>query len=96
MISILFVLLFSMCFLSELNFFVLGSATQQGKFPWYGERCASTMATTYSSGSFMDEKIVSFKIEYSLNKIVLNLTLHQNDFVLVLIHVFKYLCKGNN
>ena len=36
-----------------------GSATQQGKFPWYGEKCASTMATTYSSGSYADQKIVS-------------------------------------
>ena len=35
-----------------------GSATQQGKFPWYGEKCASTMATTYSSGSYADQKIV--------------------------------------
>ena len=37
----------------------IGSATQQGKFPWYGEKCASTMATTYSSGSYADQKIVS-------------------------------------
>ena len=39
----------------------VGSATQQGKFPWYGEKCASTMSSTYSSGSFVDQKIVSIK-----------------------------------
>ncbi|KAG1681897.1 Neuroendocrine convertase 1 [Nymphon striatum] len=35
----------------------IGSASQQGRFPWYGEMCASTMASTYSSGAYSDQKI---------------------------------------
>jgi len=40
----------------------IGSASQQGKFPWYGEKCASTMATTFSSGSYSDQKIATIDI----------------------------------
>ena len=27
--------------------------------PWYAEKCASTLATTYSSGAYSDHKIVN-------------------------------------
>nr|CAD7587377.1 unnamed protein product [Timema genevievae] len=37
----------------------VGSASQQGQFPWYGERCAATMATTYSSGAYSDQMIAT-------------------------------------
>ncbi|XP_067665246.1 neuroendocrine convertase 1-like isoform X1 [Haliotis asinina] len=37
----------------------ISSASQAFEKPWYGERCASTMATTYSSGSVTDKKVVS-------------------------------------
>ncbi|XP_021936624.1 neuroendocrine convertase 1-like isoform X2 [Zootermopsis nevadensis] len=37
----------------------IGSASQQGQFPWYGERCASTMAATYSSGAYSDQMIAT-------------------------------------
>ena len=37
----------------------ISSASQQCKSPWYAEKCASTLATTYSSGSMGDQKIVS-------------------------------------
>jgi len=40
----------------------IGSASQQGKFPWYGEKCASTMATTFSSGSYSDQKIATIDV----------------------------------
>jgi len=40
----------------------IGSASQQGKFPWYGEKCASTMATTFSSGSYADQKIATIDV----------------------------------
>jgi len=36
----------------------ISSASQQLKSPWYAEHCASTMATTYSSGAIADNKIV--------------------------------------
>ena len=36
----------------------VGSVTEQGSFPWYGEECASNMAVTYSSGAYYDQKIV--------------------------------------
>ena len=31
----------------------------KGKFTWYGEKCASTMAVAYSSGDMDEPKIVS-------------------------------------
>lgn len=37
----------------------ISSASQGCKSPWYAEKCASTMATTYSSGTFREQKIVS-------------------------------------
>uniref|UniRef100_A0A6A7FR57 Neuroendocrine convertase 1-like n=1 Tax=Hirondellea gigas TaxID=1518452 RepID=A0A6A7FR57_9CRUS len=37
----------------------INSASQSNKFPWYGERCASTMASAYSSGAYTDQKIIS-------------------------------------
>lgn len=36
----------------------VGSASQTGRFPWYGESCPATMATTYSSGAYYDQMIV--------------------------------------
>jgi proprotein convertase subtilisin/kexin type 1 len=38
----------------------IGSASQKGEFPWYGEECASTLAVTYSSGAYKDQMIVSW------------------------------------
>ncbi|XP_064481947.1 neuroendocrine convertase 1-like [Ornithodoros turicata] len=37
----------------------VSSASQQGQFPYYGEKCASTMAATYSSGAYSDQKIAT-------------------------------------
>ncbi len=37
----------------------ISSATEHGTSPWYSEYCASTMASTFSSGSFGMRKIVS-------------------------------------
>jgi len=37
----------------------VSSATENGLIPWYSEACSSTMATTYSSGSSGERKIVS-------------------------------------
>ncbi|KAL0870759.1 hypothetical protein ABMA27_005693 [Loxostege sticticalis] len=37
----------------------IGSASQHGLFPWYGEICASTLATAYSSGAYKDQKIAT-------------------------------------
>ncbi|XP_046400379.1 neuroendocrine convertase 1-like [Ischnura elegans] len=37
----------------------VGSASQSGQFPWYGEKCPSTLAATYSSGEFMDQMITT-------------------------------------
>lgn len=36
----------------------IGSASQAGSFPWYGEICPATLATTYSSGANQDQMIV--------------------------------------
>ncbi|XP_018346509.1 PREDICTED: neuroendocrine convertase 1-like [Trachymyrmex septentrionalis] len=37
----------------------VGSASQTGRFPWYGERCPATLATTYSSGAYYDQMIAT-------------------------------------
>ncbi|EEB13549.1 Furin-1 precursor, putative [Pediculus humanus corporis] len=37
----------------------IGSASQHGQFPWYGEKCAATMAATYSSGAYADQMIAT-------------------------------------
>jgi hypothetical protein len=36
----------------------ISSASQHQDSPWYAEKCASTMGTTYSSGSVEEQKIV--------------------------------------
>lgn len=35
----------------------IGSVSESGQFPWYGEKCASTLAVAYSSGAYQDRKI---------------------------------------
>lgn len=40
----------------------ISSTTENGYKPWYLEECASTLATTYSSGAFYERKIVSFTL----------------------------------
>lgn len=37
----------------------ISSATEKGNSPWYGEKCSSTLATTYSSGSSSEGKVTS-------------------------------------
>lgn len=37
----------------------ISSTSERGEAPWYLEECASTLATTYSSGSSRDKKVVS-------------------------------------
>uniref|UniRef100_A0A8I3MFH0 Proprotein convertase subtilisin/kexin type 6 n=1 Tax=Canis lupus familiaris TaxID=9615 RepID=A0A8I3MFH0_CANLF len=37
----------------------VSSTTENGYKPWYLEECASTLATTYSSGAFYERKIVT-------------------------------------
>lgn len=44
---------------SSIYTFCVGSATENGNFPIYGEMCSATMAVTYSSGMLNEGKIVS-------------------------------------
>ncbi|OWF56741.1 neuroendocrine convertase 1-like [Mizuhopecten yessoensis] len=37
----------------------ISSASQHQMTPWYAEKCASTMATTYSSGEYGDDRVAS-------------------------------------
>lgn len=37
----------------------ISSASEHQLAPWYAEKCASTMATTYSSGAYADQKIIT-------------------------------------
>lgn len=40
----------------------ISSTAESGKKPWYLEECASTLATTYSSGESYDRKIVCLSV----------------------------------
>uniref|UniRef100_A0A2K5CVX6 Proprotein convertase subtilisin/kexin type 4 n=1 Tax=Aotus nancymaae TaxID=37293 RepID=A0A2K5CVX6_AOTNA len=42
----------------------VGSATRQGRVPWYSEACASTLTTTYSSGVASDPQIVTTDLRH--------------------------------
>jgi len=59
----------------------ISSASQQLKSPWYAEHCASTMATTYSSGAIADNKIVRHLILVRLLRPTSTYTLHHNTFL---------------
>ncbi|CAF1234863.1 unnamed protein product [Adineta steineri] len=37
----------------------ISSASEHQQSPWYAERCPSTMATTYSSGAYQDQKVTT-------------------------------------
>uniref|UniRef100_A0A8C8ST95 Proprotein convertase subtilisin/kexin type 6 n=1 Tax=Pelusios castaneus TaxID=367368 RepID=A0A8C8ST95_9SAUR len=42
----------------------ISSSTDNGLKPWYLEECASTLATTYSSGAFYEHKIVTTDLRH--------------------------------
>ncbi|CAM5145774.1 unnamed protein product [Eretmochelys imbricata] len=42
----------------------ISSSTDSGLKPWYLEECASTLATTYSSGAFYEQKIVTTDLRH--------------------------------
>ena len=44
---------------SNMHTISIGSVTSQGKFPWYGEKCSSTMSVTFSSGDSNEPKIAT-------------------------------------
>ena len=43
----------------------VSSTSESGHIPWYSEACSSTMATTYSSGSTSERKIVTTDLHHS-------------------------------
>lgn len=43
----------------------ISSATERGLVPWYSEKCSSTLATTYSSGSKEERQIVTTDLHHS-------------------------------
>ncbi|XP_016844520.1 neuroendocrine convertase 1 isoform X1 [Nasonia vitripennis] len=43
----------------------IGSASQTGNFPWYGEMCPANLATTYSGGAFQDQMIATTDLKNS-------------------------------
>ncbi|VDN50109.1 unnamed protein product [Dracunculus medinensis] len=44
---------------SSIYTFSVASATENGNLPWYGEKCASILATTFSTGSSAERMIVT-------------------------------------
>ena len=43
----------------------MSSATENGLIPWYSEACSSTLATTYSSGSSGERKVVTTDLHHT-------------------------------
>ncbi|XP_058985494.1 furin-like protease 1 isoform X3 [Musca domestica] len=43
----------------------ISSATEDGFVPWYSEKCSSTLATTYSSGSQAEKQVVTTDLHHS-------------------------------
>ncbi|XP_037816406.1 furin-like protease 1 isoform X2 [Lucilia sericata] len=43
----------------------ISSATEEGHVPWYSEKCSSTLATTYSSGSQTEKQVVTTDLHHS-------------------------------
>lgn len=43
----------------------ISSATEDGYVPWYSEKCSSTLATTYSSGSQAEKQVVTTDLHHS-------------------------------
>lgn len=43
----------------------ISSATERGLVPWYSEKCSSTLATTYSSGSKEERQVVTTDLHHS-------------------------------
>lgn len=62
-------------YVSSIYTLSIGSVSEQGDFPWYGEQCASTMAVTYSSGAYTDQKIVNWIFKRITRYIVTSLQL---------------------
>ncbi len=56
-------------YVSSIYTLSIGSVSEQGDFPWYGEQCASTVAVTYSSGAYTDQKIVNLICIRTVTKI---------------------------
>lgn len=52
-------------YVSSIYTISIGSVTESGQFPWYGEKCASTIAVAYSSGAYSDKKIATTDIHNS-------------------------------
>lgn len=42
----------------------ISSATEKGAVPWYSEACPSTLAATYSSGSFGEKQIITTDLHH--------------------------------
>lgn len=46
-------------YVSSIYTLAIGSVSEHGSFPWYGEKCASVLAVAYSSGAYTDQKIAT-------------------------------------
>lgn len=46
-------------YVSSIYTISIGSVSQSGQFPWYGERCSSTLAVAYSSGAYNEKKVAT-------------------------------------
>ena len=49
-------------YVSSIYTISINSVSESGHFPWYAEKCSSTLAAAFSSGAFSDKKIATTDI----------------------------------
>ncbi|OTF83902.1 proprotein convertase subtilisin/kexin-like protein [Euroglyphus maynei] len=49
-------------YVSSIYTISINSVSESGRFPWYAEKCSSTLAAAFSSGAFSDKKIATTDI----------------------------------
>lgn len=55
-------------YVSSIYTISINSVSESGRFPWYGEKCSSTLAAAFSSGAYNDKKIASTDIHNSCTR----------------------------
>ena len=50
----------------------ISSTSQNENIPWYSEQCASTIASTYSSGTSDEKQIMSTDLRYAFKSFQAN------------------------
>lgn len=55
-------------YVSSIYTISINSVSESGRFPWYAEKCSSTIAVAFSSGAYNDQKIATTDIHNSCTR----------------------------